>query len=335
MSLEPTGEVAVGDYSGSVNPDAQLEVKGDPNDNISTLFEVLEGGSSSSRGNEVLTVNDNGNVGIGLNNPSAQLEVTTNNPIKDNAGDWAGASDKRLKKNIENYQDGLKELMQIRPVWYQFNSKMDHRNNPDEKYVGVIAQETKEVAPYMVEKSYEVDGKKYYSLNSTAFTYMLINAVQEQEKKLESKDEQIDKLQKRDQQQQEAIEELKGKYEQLVEKIKGNEDKVNRFKKSGKEDLNEKTVSIGEAVHDEAMLLQNRPNPYNNKTIIPYYLPENFQSASLVISSTNGKLIERVNLNKTGKGEVTLQTANLDQGQYIYSLIVDGRKKASRKMIKQ
>jgi hypothetical protein len=335
MSLYPEGEVAVGDYSGSVNPDAQLEVKGDPNDNISTLFEVLEGGSSSSRGNEVLTVNDNGNVGIGLNNPSAQLEVTTNNPIKDNAGDWAGASDKRLKKNIENYQDGLKELMQIRPVWYQFNSKMDHRNNPDEKYVGVIAQETKEVAPYMVEKSYEVDGKKYYSLNSTAFTYMLINAVQEQEKKLESKDEQIDKLQKRDQQQQEAIEELKGKYEQLVEKIKGNEDKVNRFKKSGKEDLNEKTVSIGEAVHDEAMLLQNRPNPYNNKTIIPYYLPENFQSASLVISSTNGKLIERVNLNKTGKGEVTLQTANLDQGQYIYSLIVDGRKKASRKMIKQ
>jgi hypothetical protein len=75
MSLEPTGEVAVGDYSGSVTPDAQLEVKGDPNDNISTLFEVLEGGSSSSRGNEVLTVNDNGNVGIGTSSPTRTLVV--------------------------------------------------------------------------------------------------------------------------------------------------------------------------------------------------------------------------------------------------------------------
>jgi len=328
MSLEPTGEVGIGDYTNSTQQ-ANLEVKSESNNNGDPVFQVRKNASASGRGDLVMTANDDGQVGIGLNNPSAELEVTTDDPIKATGGDWAGASDERLKKNINNYKDGLKELMEIRPVWYQFNSKMDHLNS-DEKHVGVIAQETKEIAPYMVEKSYKVDGKSYYSLNSTAFTYMLINAVQEQQKELEGKDEQIEKLQKRDQQQQQAIEELREKYRQLTD---GKE--ANQFKKSGKEDLNQKTVSIGESGQQEAMLLQNRPNPYKNETIIPYYLPGQFQSASIVISSTNGRLIERIDLQNPGKGEVTLQTGNLEAGQYVYTLIIDGRKKASRKMIKK
>jgi len=88
-------------------------------------------------------------------------------------------------------------------------------------------------------------------------------------------------------------------------------------------------------VKQRTMLLQNRPNPYSNETVIPYYLPENFKEVSMLITDINGQLVKRVSLQKPGKGEVTLETGNLEAGQYVYTLIIDGRKKASRKMIKK
>ena len=91
------------------------------------------------------------------------------------------------------------------------------------------------------------------------------------------------------------------------------------------------TLSIEDA--DQAMLLQNRPNPYSGETIIPYYLPENFNKANMLITNLNGQIIKRIALENAGKGELTLRTDGLKAGQYLYSLIVDGRKIQTRKMV--
>ena len=361
MSLEPTGEVAVGDYSdNALDPEAtRFEVKANSNTDCNsadcdrftnngdydpvTIFEVLKNGSNTNRGDEVLSINDAGRVGIGLDNPNSQFEVTTSNPLKPGPGGWSNPSDRRLKKNIENYQDGLDQLMEIKPVWFQYNSKMEHANT-DEKYVGVIAQETKKVAPYMVEKSYQVNGESYYSFNYTAFTYMLINAVQEQQKQLKeekvandslrqvlkNQQEQLNNQQEQLDKQQEQIVQLRERLNQLAQQKEGN---ANRFKKS--ENINEKTVSIsGKDGQKQAMLLQNRPNPYSGETIIPYYLPKDFETANILITNTNGQMIKRVNLEQPGKGELTLRTKGLNAGQYFYSLTVDGQKIQTRKMVK-
>jgi len=329
MSLEPTGEVGIGDYRNSTQQ-ANLEVKAETQGNGDPVFQVRKNASASGRGDLVMTANDDGQVGIGLNNPSAQLEITSGSPLKPGGGPWISSSDRRLKKNIKNYKDGLEELMEIRPVWYQYNSKMKHVDL-NEKHVGVIAQETEGVAPYMVEKSYKVDGKEYYSLNSTAFTYMLINAVQKHEKQLQEEKAQNQSLKEKVEKQQEQIDQLRQDMNRLADQGNGN---ANKFKKSGDENLNKRTVSIGEDNNaKQAMLLQNRPNPYSGETVIPYYLPKDFESANLLITNTNGQVIKRVTLKQAGKGELTLRTEGLNAGQYLYSLIVDGRKIQTRKMV--
>ena len=95
--------------------------------------------------------------------------------------------------------------------------------------------------------------------------------------------------------------------------------------------LDSSTLSNKDA--DQAMLLQNRPNPYSGETIIPYFLPKDFNNANMLITNTNGQIIKRINLEKSGKGELTLRTEGLNSGQYLYSLIVDGRKIQTRKMV--
>ncbi len=346
MSLEPTGEVAVGDYSGSVTPDAQLEVKGDPNDNISTLFEVLEGGSSSSRGNEVLTVNDNGVIGINRtsrsgSNPNKDIDLTVagNAEKGDGTTDWETFSDRRLKQDIKEFNDGLKVLKKINPITFKYNGKLGL--DTSKRSVGVIAQEIKKVAPYMVTKDTGENG--YYSYNSNAMRYILVNAVQEQQKQLKEEQSENDSMrqalkkqqkQLKNQQeklynQQEQIDQLRERLNRLAQQKEGN---ANRFKKS--DNLNEKTVAISaEDGQKQAMLLQNRPNPYSGETVIPYYLPETFDKANMLITNINGQVIKRIGLENAGKGELTLRTDGLKAGQYFYSLIVDGRKIQTRKMV--
>ncbi|MCB9233939.1 MAG: tail fiber domain-containing protein [Bacteroidia bacterium] len=100
--------------------------------------------------------------------------------LKPGGGSWAALSDRRLKQNIRPYTDGLAALTRIKPVTFEYNGLANTREG-DIEYVGVIAQDVAEVAPYMVGQSGE-----YLSVDPSAFTYMLINAVQEQQKQIEA-----------------------------------------------------------------------------------------------------------------------------------------------------
>ena len=53
----------------------------------------------------------------------------------------------------------------------------------------------------------------------------------------------------------------------------------------------------------------------------------------MLTTKANGQLVKRVPLEQSGKGELTLRTDGLKAGQYLYSLIVDGRKIETRKMV--
>jgi uncharacterized protein YjcR len=86
--------------------------------------------------------------------------------------------------------------MGIRPVAYHYNGKLDLPT--DEEYIGVIAQEIQEVAPYTVEplevSEEDAKGENYLAFDGTALTYVLINAVQEQQAIIEAQQEEIDGL---------------------------------------------------------------------------------------------------------------------------------------------
>jgi len=137
----------------------------------------------------------NSRVGIGTNMPGHQLELTVDDAAKPNGGMWTAASDRRLKTNIKDFNIGLDAILKIRPVSYNYNGKL---NMPTEKeFVGVIAQEMREVAPFTViklKKEAPAGEEDYLAVDGTPITYMMINAIQEQQAIIAAQQAEIDQL---------------------------------------------------------------------------------------------------------------------------------------------
>lgn len=122
------------------------------------------------------------NVGIGTNSPTARLEVNSSVVKKVGGGSWTASSDRRLKKDISDYNEGLNEVLAIHPVNFRYNKLSGY--DTKKEHIGVIAQEIEEVAPHMV-STYEKEGEEYLQVDNSAMTYMLINAVKEQQEQIE------------------------------------------------------------------------------------------------------------------------------------------------------
>lgn len=147
------------------------------------------------------------NVGIGTDSPTGRLSVngTANKP---GGGAWAVFSDKKLKKNITNYSEGLSLINKVNTVNFQYNEKLEEiwgksDQIKDKVFQGVIAQELQVIAPDMV-REVEVDIKddkgitirteKVLEVDPNKFTYALINAVKEQQAIIESQKSEISNL---------------------------------------------------------------------------------------------------------------------------------------------
>lgn len=133
------------------------------------------------------------------------------NAYKPGGGAWAALSDRRLKKNVRPFADGLSVLKQIRPVSFQYNGMGNTADNGSE-YIGIIAQELGESAPYMVMH----DGQ-YLSVDPSAFTYILINSVQEQQTTIEALDSENGKLKEELSRLQSEMESIRGQVTEIRE----------------------------------------------------------------------------------------------------------------------
>jgi hypothetical protein len=157
-------------------------------DGLNTIFDNNEIMARDDSGTSPLFFNaDGGNVAIGqTSTPTWQLTVN-GSAAKPGGGSWTATSDGRLKENVEPYSLGLEEVMKIEPVTYHYIENTGHDTRVE--HVGVIAQEIQKIAPDMVtEVEMELsDGTKgdYLSVDPSAFTYMLINAIQELKKENE------------------------------------------------------------------------------------------------------------------------------------------------------
>jgi len=160
-----------------------------------------------------MTFERDGEIGIATENPTAALSVngTVNKP---GGGDWAVFSDRRLKKDISDYNEGLDLIMKVHPVNFTYNQKYFSLFGEGEKgldkkmFQGVIAQELQEVSPDMVTvvntsegNSSDVDGGsptpkggEFLQVDSSKFTYALINSVQQQQQQIEAQQKEIDEL---------------------------------------------------------------------------------------------------------------------------------------------
>lgn len=100
-------------------------------------------------------------------------------------------SDKRIKKNIEPYNDGLSTLLQINPVWYEYNGLAGFTDN-GQKHVGIIAQDIEPILPYTLKKTamklnkQDEEETEIFTYDDSALSYLLINAVKEQQVEIEA-----------------------------------------------------------------------------------------------------------------------------------------------------
>jgi hypothetical protein len=81
-----------------------------------------------------------------------------------------------------------------------------------------------------------------------------------------------------------------------------------------------------------ASLEQNIPNPFNQSTVIKYYISSNFHSAQLIVTDLNGRNLKTFEIKNAGYGQQTIAANELTSGNYQYTLILDGRIIASKKM---
>ena len=221
-------------------------------------------------------------------------------------------SDRKLKRNVKKYEDGLSKIMKINPIMFQYNKSLN-TGADDRVFIGVIAQELQKIEPSVVStfKHYETDDKmkstgvvkEYLQVQSDAVQYMLVNAVKEQQGMIEEL--------------QSQNEDLRNMVEALVQQASVDKIKLNL-----------------EGLNGQATLGQNAPNPFSSTTSFSYFIPEESKNAKILITNSSGQMIKSVNINNTGQGILELDASEISTGNFQYTLIVDGKTIATKKMAK-
>jgi len=221
-------------------------------------------------------------------------------------------SDKRLKQNAKDFKYGLKEVMKLQPMTYDYTGKggtISGRYN-----IGLFAQDLQKIAPELVseythvEENQEgeiVSEKEYLKIYDTGIKYILVNAIQEQQEIIKTQDEKIATLEDR-----------------LV--------KIETLLSSQDTDINQQSIQLDGR---GAYLEQNQPNPFNSNTLIRYNVPADVKDAIVNVFDVNGQLIHSEVITRKGLGEVQLKSGTVAAGTYSYSLVIDGQVIDTKRMV--
>lgn len=212
LVLKANGKVGIN----RTNPEGTLDVAWRTGANATAVFRgstypsyfnhnneehtYIRGGKAGS--NVIIGDNPNARVGIGgVYQPSEKLHVA-GNVLANNV---SVTSDKKLKKDIREYDQGLALVKQIRPKKYKRKPQVEKvvkfsydgtqtKEDVEEgiviednrEYIGVVAQELQEIAPELVGSFTDEQGEATLTIDQTALTYVLINAVKEQQLEIEA-----------------------------------------------------------------------------------------------------------------------------------------------------
>ena len=129
-----------------------------------------------------------GNVGIGTTTPgSYKLYVNGSAYL---TGGWAGF-DLRLKKNIQVLSDVLPKLENIQDVKFDWRKEeFPDKGFDDRTQIGLITQDVEKEFPELINQ----DNEGYKALSYVGFVGVLLQAIKEQQKLIESQQGQIDEL---------------------------------------------------------------------------------------------------------------------------------------------
>lgn len=159
--------------------------------------------SQALAGDVIVNAGDSGVLSFRVdNNPATQVTLNTAGFLevtgdagKPGGGAWVNTSDKRTKKKIRPFGDGLEILKKIDPIKFQFNGKAGTKNGAE--HIGVLADDIKKVAPYMISsrrtKLNAKDEKETEVLlyDSSALIYIAVNAIKALSDKIDTLEKKI------------------------------------------------------------------------------------------------------------------------------------------------
>ena len=219
-------------------------------------------------------------------------------------------SDLRQKENIRTINNALDIVLKLEGVKYDIKSgvlfndsllmdeetKLKIESQRKDK-IGFIAQDVHKILPEVVSYDETTD---IYGIDYSKVVPVLVNAIKEQQKLLDSF----------------AIE-------------------ITNLKSENASTLKSLEMSSNSTDKQSMtpILFQNIPNPFNQNTEIKFFIPEECSKSVLSIYNLQGSLLKSIIITQHGNGAEIIHGSELQPGIYIYNLIVDGREIAERRMI--
>lgn len=143
-------------------------------------------GSSEMNG---LIIKENGFIGMGNIAPSVRLQVSGDII----ANSIAGSSDLRYKTNVRSISSPLEKVKSLRGVYFNWDQKsFPNKDFSDKTELGFIAQEVEKVLPEVVSK--DNSPEEYRSVKYDKVVALLVEAIKEQQKQIDSLKSQVKKL---------------------------------------------------------------------------------------------------------------------------------------------
>ncbi len=259
-------------------------------------------------------------------------------------GSLWGASDQTFKDSIQALGNTDSVLMQIETVSFNYKQtgNAQQLNLPKGIRYGVLAQQVEQVIPSIVREvthpaMYDTSGVE----TSAAFTYkvvdmsqlvpLMLTDLQKKTNVIEVMNERLDSL-------EETVVTLTARLD-LLENclsslIPGLCSQQSALPINGSNGM-ANAQSIGLSDRSAMVLDQNVPNPFAESTMIRYQIPESVVKAQLHFYDAAGKLVNSMDVNGRGAGQVSVFAQDLSSGTYTYALVADGQIIDTKRMIKE
>ncbi|MDR2962691.1 MAG: tail fiber domain-containing protein [Bacteroidales bacterium] len=225
-------------------------------------------------------------------------------------------SDKRFKKNIVSLSSEhvLDKVLKMNPIEYNYAQTTLRAAKPagdtitpevkmfdekaqmfQKKHYGLVAQELQQLYPDLV---YDGD-EGFLNVNYIDIIPLLIQ----------------------------SIKELNGKIERLEAGANVG------YLKSGENNAIQQWFLSDNGATEDLKLYQNAPNPFNERTTIQCYIPEQYKKVQLCVYTMQGVQVQCLNITERANVSIEIEAAALSAGIYSYVLLADGVASEAKQMI--
>ncbi len=256
-------------------------------------------------------------------------------------------SDQNFKTDVHLITNADSILSQLQPKTFFFDTLNPYGFNfSNQLQYGLLAQEVELILPELVTNQFKpatvdstgsivTQGVNYKALNYDAFISILISGHKEQK-------HQIDSLQNGIDNRDSVINSLNDRLTHLESCLSGilpflcqiSNSSIQPTQEVFQEQLKNE-INVQLSSKNTIILNQNVPNPFAEQTQISYSIPETVKKAQIHFYDANGKLINSVEVQERGLGQLNVFANDLSTGVYTYTLVADGQIVATKKMMKQ